>query len=49
MPKIGTVEIKFNKGRLNLMKPKKQHRESIISFNERANRVEVITYNTSLI
>ncbi len=31
------------------MKPTKQHRESLISFNERDDRVEVITYNTSLI
>ena len=31
------------------MKPTKQHRESTISFNERDDRVEVITYNTSLI
>ena len=49
MPKIGTVEIKSKKERLNLMKPTKQHRESIISFNERDDLVEVITYNTSLI
>lgn len=49
MPKIGTVEIKSNKGRLNLMKPKKQYRETLISFNERDDLVEVITYNTSLI
>ena len=49
MPKIGTVEIKSKKERLNLMKPTKQQRESIISFNERDDRVEVITYNTSLI
>lgn len=27
----------------------KAHRESLISFNERNDRVEVITYNTSLI
>ena len=31
------------------MRPTKQHRESTISFNERDDRVEVITYNTSLI
>ncbi len=31
------------------MKPTKQHRESTISFNVRDDRVEVITYNTSLI
>ena len=31
------------------MKVPKQNRESLISFNERDDRVEVITYNTSLI
>lgn len=31
------------------MKPKKQYRETLISFNERDDLVEVITYNTSLI
>ena len=31
------------------MKPTKKNRESLISFNERDDRVEVITYNTSLI
>ncbi|MBQ7726652.1 MAG: hypothetical protein IJT66_05855 [Clostridia bacterium] len=31
------------------MKPTKQQRETLISFNERDDRVEVITYNTSLI
>ena len=31
------------------MRPTKQHRESTISFNERDDRVEVITYNTSLL
>ncbi len=31
------------------MKPTKQHRESTISYNERDDRVDVITYNTSLI
>ena len=31
------------------MYPTKKNRESIISFNERDDRVEVITYNTSLI
>ena len=31
------------------MYPTKKNRESIISFNERDDRIEVITYNTSLI
>lgn len=31
------------------MRPPKKDRESLISFNERDDRVEVITYNTSLI
>ena len=31
------------------MKSKKQYRETLISFNERDDRVEVITYNTWLI
>jgi len=31
------------------MYPTKKNRESTISFNERDDRVEVITYNTSLI
>ena len=42
-------DIFFTKEVNTRMKVPKQNRESLISFNERDDRVEVITYNTSLI